>query len=122
MFCHRATYFFLATPRVPKRDRDILFDSEPWDEAVILKHEPVPKVRRSDALPAEFDIAIELVIETGDQSEQRGFAAAARPYYSHEFAARHVEIDAVEYRRYMLVFRKALADTTQIEFVSSIFR
>jgi hypothetical protein len=114
---HRLALFFLAAPRVPERDRDVLLDIEPRKQPMVLEYQSSREVGRTHPFTAEFDVAVELIVETGNQAQQGGLATATRAHDRNELALRDSQIDTIEDRRHVFVAGEALADTVKGEFV-----
>jgi hypothetical protein len=83
----------------PQPELDVLERGQMRKQAIRLKdHAHVPVIRRyvRDVLPADQHAAGVGVLETSEDPQCGGLAAARRPEQRHELARRHVEVEAVE--------------------------
>ena len=68
----------------------------PRQQAVVLEHKAAVGAGLAHGAAVEQHFAGRRVFEAGDDAQERGLAAAARPDHGNEFAALDVEIDAAQ--------------------------
>jgi len=116
MLAHGVALFLRAQGRILERDRHVLFDVEPREQTVILKHDAALQTRAVDGLAIEQDAPLVLFVQAKNQAQQGGLAATAGADDADEFAGGDVELDIVQYLQLAGAARsgsKALADVFQ---------
>lgn len=112
------TAFLLQQPARNQTGLNISPYREPWKQIRILKNKSALSIRTGDLLWADQKFSGIGEIEAGDETQQRGFSAAARADKRNKFAGAERDRDLIQHGpplKRIAGRRKTLTDFTQPE-------
>ncbi len=97
VFGDRVPALGLAQSGIEQAERDVLRHGQPRKQPRLLEHQAAIEARRRDALAVERHAAVEVGVQSCDEAQQGGLAAAARSHDRQEAAGLDRQIQAVEH-------------------------
>ena len=96
-------------------EHHVALDREPREQRVTLKHHPAVGSRPLDLLTVQEDLAAGGLVESGDDADQRRFAAARRADDAQKLPAAHLETQPVEHGRFCLATTERFFQTVDVQ-------